>query len=527
METKSVFLYGVEPTAIKQQWLEHTQKEYAKLINRFIEWMAYDSTYYLALLNNTCQAPVIRKLEKELRSTHELGSAYGQNAIDRAVVELHNHFDRIRNKLYGFVANKMPDLVPYVQSIAVFNAVLTGQDEIAVLQSLLNSDKKEHKANKDYYLYLIHFLEKQSQEQREENREQIHAMFEEKLNYWKLPLVKQSPIQLDTRVCKLEKADHIQADYVLSVKLIGSKDRVHFPLKTSTNSLRRMNQYKTCSPTLSFRNGKVKVAVPFEKKVKETKHKRIIGVDAGITDLLYSSDQKAYGTFTGMSEFYEKTVEVKTGHRSQLRAVMRKRQKELKSCTNEGRKQVLRKKIHNIASQLNQTKDLDKCRQKYAHEVDIRLNQAVKTFFKDIKKQPVLVAMESLEIDEFDRGKKANKRDSSWIRGKLLTKLQEILKWNGVPFVEIDPAYTSKCCPKCWNVDDNNRNGKTFRCTVCNHKADADHNASENIQFRATDEKVAKIAEQYAYSTYKRHQALRELFKKRHRRYLESIQVAI
>ena len=55
-------------------------------------------------------------------------------------------------------------------------------------------------------------------------------MFEEKLQHWKLPFVKQSPLQLDTRLCKLEKVDHIQADYVLSVKLIGSKDRVVFPI---------------------------------------------------------------------------------------------------------------------------------------------------------------------------------------------------------------------------------------------------------------------------------------------------------
>jgi IS605 OrfB family transposase len=271
----------------------------------------------------------------------------------------------------------------------------------------------------------------------------------------------------------------------------------------------------------------VKVAVPFVKKIKEVKHKRVVGMDAGITDLLYSSDGQAYGTFTGMSAFYEKVVEAKTGQRAKLRSVMSKHQKELKSCTNGARKEVLRTKIQHIASQLNQTNNLDKCRRKYAHEVDVRLNQTVKTFYQDIKKQPVLVSMESLDIDEFDRGKKANKRDSSWIRGQLLTKLQEVLTWNGVPFVEVDPGYTSKCCPKCWNVDDNNRNGKSFHCTVCNHKDDADHNASENIAYRATDEEVTAIAEQYAYSTYKRHKALKELFAERHRHYLKSFQVVI
>ena len=126
----------------------------------------------------------------------------------------------------------------------------------------------------------------------------------------------------------------------------------------------------------------MKVTVPFEKKIKEIKHKRIVGADAGITDLLYSSDGKAYGTFTRMSAFYEKVVESKTGQRAKLRSVMRKHQNELKSCTREAQKEVLRKKIHHIASQLNQTNNLNKCRRKYAHEVDVRLNQVVKSFMR-------------------------------------------------------------------------------------------------------------------------------------------------
>ena len=142
LAVKSVFLYGSDPTVIKQQWLEHTQKEYTALINTFIERMAFDPTYYLALLINNKKAPIVRTLEKKLRSTHELGSAYGQNAVDRAVVELHNHFQRIRNKIFGFVANQLPDLVLYVQSTALFNAVLTGQEETAIIKSLLKRKRK-------------------------------------------------------------------------------------------------------------------------------------------------------------------------------------------------------------------------------------------------------------------------------------------------------------------------------------------------------------------------------------------------
>ena len=142
MAVKSVFLYGSDPTVIKQQWLEHTQKEYTALINTFIERMAFDPTYYLALLINNKKAPIVRTLEKKFRSTNELGSAYGQNAVDRAVVELHNHFQRIRNKIFGFVANQLPDLVLYVQSTALFNAVLTKKKKQQLFNPYLKMKRK-------------------------------------------------------------------------------------------------------------------------------------------------------------------------------------------------------------------------------------------------------------------------------------------------------------------------------------------------------------------------------------------------
>ena len=79
------------------------------------------------------------------------------------------------------------------------------------------------------------------------------------------------------------------------------------------------------------------------------------------------------------------------------------------------------------------------------------------------------------------------------------------------------PCLHRRCVLKCFNIDDNNRNGKSFVCTVCAHEDDADHNAAVNIEQRAFDGEVTEIVNQYLYSTKKRHVELKELFKKRHR----------
>ena len=524
-ETKSVFLYGY-PTQVKKLMIQNTQKQYVSLINTFIEMMVFDEKYYLALLTNNKQAPDVRQLEKDMRDKHELGAAYGQNAVDRAVVELHNHFVRIRNKLYGYVANQLKDMLPYVQSIALFNALLTKQDELAVLQELIQKELGKKNPNEEtlkFYRSLEIYLNNLTPGQREDYKETISVMFYEKLNHWKLPFVKNIPLQLDTRLATLEKPREVKADFVLSVKLLGSKERVEIPVTTSKNSLRRMEQYPTCSMTLAVKNNKVCVGVPFEKKVKANKVDEVIGIDVGITDLLYSSKGKSYGTFAGMDKIYEQVVEPKLKQRSKLLAVKREHQKELKKCKDENRKAVLRKKIHNISKSLDGNKNLAKKQRAYQHEVTLRLNRAIKPFVQDVRKQNFLVSMESLDITEFDRGKKANKRDSFWIRGKLLAKLQQTLSWCGVPFVEVDPAYTSKECPVCHNVDDNNRNGKSFECTVCGHKDDADHNASVNIANRAYDEEIAEIVAEYSYDTRKRHQAIKALLLERHRSYMAMI----
>ncbi len=523
-QTKSVHLYS-KPTHYKKELVWNTQKAYSDLINHFIQIMTFDSSYYLDLFNNQKQSPLVRSLEKRERKHHSLGSAFGQNAIDHAVKELHNHFNRIKNKLFGFCTHQQRGILPYVSSIALLNASLLDLDELLILQGLLQKEKgttEKSKEKEEFYHQLIQEISALSVEQREEKRSEVRTMFYEKLEHWKLPLVKLVPLQLDSRLYTIEKARHIKADFVISVKLLGCKKRVEIPLSTSSSSLRRLAQYPNGSPILCLKGNQVRVSVPFEKKVNLQKTKGVLGVDAGITDLLFTSNGKTYGSFSGMRAFYEEVLEPKLKQRSKIRAKMKQYQKRLKKTSCSSQKEWLRGKISRWAAMLNGEKNLQTCQRKYAHRVEAELGRAIKPFVQDVNKIKMLVAMESLDLSEFDRGKQNNKRDSSWVRGQLLKKTKEQLKWAGIPFVEVDPAYTSQACPICDYIDRANRQGKLFVCTVCKHQADADHNASINIANRALDEKITQVSIQFAYSTKKRHEAIKEIYSERHRSYLES-----
>jgi putative transposase len=55
----------------------------------------------------------------------------------------------------------------------------------------------------------------------------------------------------------------------------------------------------------------------------------------------------------------------------------------------------------------------------------------------------------------------------------------------GIVVESISPHNTSRACPRCGYVDASNRKGLRFKCKKCNHQADADRNASENIRLRS------------------------------------------
>ena len=268
-ETKSIFLYG-NPTKVKLKILSEIQLVYTNKINEFIDLMLSDSSYYLDLFNNNKKSPLIRELEKANRG--DLGSALGQNAIDHAVKELHNHLIRIKNDLYGDTLNTDSNLfVSYTSLLNASIRELSYEDVIDLLKSLNPKSKKEQRD----YQELIAQLETFGKEKVEFLMKDVQTLFNLELRHRKIPLVKKAPVQLDSRLFTLETPEKVKADFVIKIKKLSSQKkkgedlRIPIPIKTSSNSLRRIQQYKK-SNTSTFtitEKGKLKIAIPFEKKI--------------------------------------------------------------------------------------------------------------------------------------------------------------------------------------------------------------------------------------------------------------------
>ncbi|WP_345045046.1 transposase [Streptomyces sannanensis] len=75
---------------------------------------------------------------------------------------------------------------------------------------------------------------------------------------------------------------------------------------------------------------------------------------------------------------------------------------------------------------------------------------------------------------------------SSWPFHQLGAFIAYKAKRAGVPFIEVDPAYTSQRCPRCGHTERGNRPTRdTFRCPRCGLAGSADHVAGVNVRQRA------------------------------------------
>lgn len=169
---------------------------------------------------------------------------------------------------------------------------------------------------------------------------------------------------------------------------------------------------------------------------------------------------------------------------------------------------------------LIKNKSLSRALNYYYQEQDKSISQAVKGYLNSIKNTATTTVVESLDIKEFNRSKTENRRDSNWVRGKLTEKLESVLKWYGYKVIKVDPAFTSQICPKCFNIDKNSRDFKSFKCTCCGYEDDADHNGAINIKERAKDKDLNEIIEKYKYNQKKRHEGILNYYKDKHEGYI-------
>jgi putative transposase len=93
-----------------------------------------------------------------------------------------------------------------------------------------------------------------------------------------------------------------------------------------------------------------------------------------------------------------------------------------------------------------------------------------------------VVAIEDLHVSTMLKNRKFAKAISevSWSQFRII--LEYKAKWYGKQVMAVDPHCTSQKCYVCGHTAKENRKTQAaFMCVSCGHKANADHNAANNI----------------------------------------------
>ncbi len=88
--------------------------------------------------------------------------------------------------------------------------------------------------------------------------------------------------------------------------------------------------------------------------------------------------------------------------------------------------------------------------------------------------------------------KKWNRWLSGWMRGYLQERIRYKAKKHGIEVNEVNPAHSSRECPRCHCTDKKNRRGDVFKCSSCGYHEHADLVAALNILGRLGDKEIRK-----------------------------------
>lgn len=97
---------------------------------------------------------------------------------------------------------------------------------------------------------------------------------------------------------------------------------------------------------------------------------------------------------------------------------------------------------------------------------------AMKIIQKALKRQSLVTG------DGLTTGQTNGSFGQDKIQALLMTECQN----NGIPYYNVNPAYSSQRCSKCGHTEEGNRpDTETFKCLKCGHEAISHENAAENI----------------------------------------------
>lgn len=286
---------------------------------------------------------------------------------------------------------------------------------------------------------------------------------------WNVPTLRESCIQANCNVVKLEEAEAGTFDYWLKVSTLDKGKPLLVPIKLADDHKEQLTDPQTGKRrTLNKRDGAWWVTLSYDEivVVPSEPDAPVIGIDVGIANFLTTSDGKRYGTFHGKLRERQKRDREKRRRKARLRACLQK-------------KGVPKDKLPSTSSRTGQ---------RLIRHVRQEINRAVKQCFEEHEGCPF--AYEQLSVATMRHKARAM---NAYIRASNLGHIPDQIAWNAtrrtVQATRVKSAYSSQKCHLCHYVDRKNRpNQGTFHCCVCGHTIHADINAAHNLAARLHDE---------------------------------------
>lgn len=338
---------------------------------------------------------------------------------------------------------------------------------------------------------------------------------------YRVPQLKSVSVPLDSRLMKIEPSVNTSFPYVISITdPFTKRKRIAVPLDTSRHSLHKIHSRQMAGTVLLRMEGqKARIGWSYDAWMETPEGISFTGVDTGSLDAFSVSDGRAIGSMTEVLVYYHDEVEPAFAVLSDLRNKKASIKHYLHSHDlpeDVGRSLI--RKMDRLDQMMQSMEAPYRKKRRYYGLLEEEISKDVRAYISGLEKGTVTV-LEKLDIKEFRKSRKLNGKLSTFARGKLQQKLMEELNKKGYAFQEVEPDYTSQLCPVCSNLDPDNRDGKTFLCTCCGHRDDADHNASVNIRDRATDKKIQDICTEHRYDRKSMQEHLKIVYASRHGRY--------
>ena len=251
----------------------------------------------------------------------------------------------------------------------------------------------------------------------------------------------------------------------INISWLGRGNKLTIPVKYSKHYHGLMSEYAKPTPDVEYlitftNDGKVKVNIckDGERVIPDNKI-NYCGIDVNVKHNLFSlSDGNTFDYNRSLlSKVTTELFKIDTLKKDKKYIVGKKKQRKLDSLRNK-----ITKSNEQICS--------DVCKHLRSNNLDhIVMEDLDNSFGKSF-------------VDDKDSGLNFNRIPKELKLSSLKQMMEHIGRKYDICVSTVHASYTSKMCPICGCIDDDNRkNQELFECVECGHSDNADHNASVNI----------------------------------------------